>query len=247
MKKFLATFFLFVLSPLWGYADTLVLKNGMRFDSKQIWEQNGEIKCNVKGVVLGFPKKDVLHIERADKQGAGKTDIRSDIQPGGLTSDGAGRTRSALERRKKELEKEYLALSEELDRLSQNKQKDMSAIEIRKHIEDVSGYNKKVAEYEKKRKAYIDDVKAFNDEKQDAKRDSIDPEQFEKILESWVGKPLSDFIGKWGEPDDSFDASDGRRGYLFVVEITPTNMQRIYFTTDASGKIMGYGKTKPGD
>ncbi len=62
MKKLLLTFIILALSPLLSGADTVILKNGMRFESDKIWREGNEIKCFRSGVVIGFPKDDVERI-----------------------------------------------------------------------------------------------------------------------------------------------------------------------------------------
>jgi hypothetical protein len=63
-KEFLALLFVFLLSPSLAVADAIVLKNGNRIEAERVWEENGEYKCDQYGGVIGFPKREVLRIER---------------------------------------------------------------------------------------------------------------------------------------------------------------------------------------
>ena len=45
-------------------ADTVVFKDGSQIDVTKAWEDNGQIKCKIAGVVIGYPKKDVKRIIR---------------------------------------------------------------------------------------------------------------------------------------------------------------------------------------
>jgi len=224
MKKLHIFFCLWALLPFSANADIIILKNGMRFNSKQVWEEKDEIKFYVKGFVVGFPKKDVLRIEKVDSQ-----------------EDNFEITKNGLEQKKKELEKEYEALLQELEKLSQDKKEVKVDIEIRDYNEAVSKYNEKVAEYEKNREAYVTAAKTYNERiEKESIAGSIDKTSFEKMLTSWIGHPITDFIDKWGSPDDTFIAPNGQTVYLFVVEITPSDTRDIYFRTDPSGKIASY-------
>lgn len=236
MKRLYAFFFLGLLFPVFAMADTIVLKNGMRFDSKRVWEENGEIKCMVKGLIVGFPKNDVDHIN--------KTKDAKTHQGSEYTFKA---TRKDLEQTRKELENEYKALLEELDDLSNDKPEKMNGEEIRNHDAAVILYNKKVAEYEKKRKAYIAAVERYHKRIDKPIADgTMDKDSFEKLFASWVGGAITDFIDEWGNPDTTSDAPNNQRAYLFVIEITPSNTRNIYFTTNSSGKIVDYrsGETK---
>jgi hypothetical protein len=63
-KGFLALLFIFLMSPSLAGADAIVLKNGNRIESERVWEEDGEYKCDQYGGVVGFPKQEVLRIER---------------------------------------------------------------------------------------------------------------------------------------------------------------------------------------
>ncbi len=63
-KGFFALLFIFLMSPSLAGADAIVLKNGHRIEAQRVWEEDGEIKCDQYGGVVGFPKGEVLRIER---------------------------------------------------------------------------------------------------------------------------------------------------------------------------------------
>ena len=60
----LLVMFLFLMSPSLAGADAIVLKNGNRIEAQRVWEEDGDIKCNQYGGVVGFPKREVLRIEQ---------------------------------------------------------------------------------------------------------------------------------------------------------------------------------------
>jgi hypothetical protein len=64
MKELFLLLCIFAMSSSLAGADTIVLKNGNRIEAKRVWEENGEIKCDEYGGVVGFPKREVLRIER---------------------------------------------------------------------------------------------------------------------------------------------------------------------------------------
>lgn len=63
-KGFFALLFLFLMSPSLAGADAIVLKNGNRIEAQRVWEEDGDIKCDQYGGVVGFPKREVLRIEQ---------------------------------------------------------------------------------------------------------------------------------------------------------------------------------------
>jgi hypothetical protein len=69
MKKIFGFGFLLLALPLWASADTIVFKDGMRLDSPKVWEQNGEVQCEIGGIVFGYPKADVERIEKGGRGG----------------------------------------------------------------------------------------------------------------------------------------------------------------------------------
>lgn len=56
--------FIFLMSPSLAGADAIVLKNGNRIEAQRVWEEDGDIKCDQYGGVVGFPKREVLRIEQ---------------------------------------------------------------------------------------------------------------------------------------------------------------------------------------
>jgi len=63
-KGFLALLFIVLMSPSLAGADAIILKNGNRIEAERVWEEDGEYKCDQYGGVVGFPKREVLRIER---------------------------------------------------------------------------------------------------------------------------------------------------------------------------------------
>jgi hypothetical protein len=63
-KGFFALLFVYLMSPSPAGADAIVLKNGNRIEAQRVWEEDGEIKCDQYGGVVGFPKQQVLRIEQ---------------------------------------------------------------------------------------------------------------------------------------------------------------------------------------
>jgi hypothetical protein len=71
-KGFFALLFLFLMSPSPAGADAIILKNGNRIEAQKVWEEDGDVKCDQYGGVVGFPKQEVLCIEQ--QQGDKKPD-----------------------------------------------------------------------------------------------------------------------------------------------------------------------------
>ena len=63
-KALFAVLFIFLMSPSLVGADAIVLKNGNRIEAQRVWEEDGDIKCDQYGGVVGFPKREVLRIEQ---------------------------------------------------------------------------------------------------------------------------------------------------------------------------------------
>jgi hypothetical protein len=63
-RGFFALLLIFLMSPSLVGADAIVLKNGNRIEAERVWEEDGDIKCDQYGGVVGFPKGEVLRIER---------------------------------------------------------------------------------------------------------------------------------------------------------------------------------------
>jgi hypothetical protein len=62
-KGFLSLLFIFGMFPSLAGADAIVLKNGNRIEAQKVWEEDGYIKCDRYGGVVGFPKREVLRTE----------------------------------------------------------------------------------------------------------------------------------------------------------------------------------------
>jgi hypothetical protein len=73
-KAFFALLLIFLIFPSLAGADAIVLKNGNRIEAQRVWEEDGDIKCDQYGGIVGFPKREVLRIEQ--QQG--------DEEPGGI-------------------------------------------------------------------------------------------------------------------------------------------------------------------
>ncbi|MFH2219321.1 MAG: hypothetical protein ABII68_06650 [Pseudomonadota bacterium] len=92
-----------------------------------------------------------------------------------------------------------------------------------------------------KRKAFDAEAPAGAVEKEKARTGKpFDREKFSKMLESFNGRPVTEFIDKWGYPDTVFRIQDGTFEYLFVIEVDPSCAQDVYFKTDPVGKIVGF-------
>ena len=63
-KGLFALLFIFLMSPSLAGADAIVLRNGNRIEAQRVWEEDGDIKCDQYGSVVGFPKREVLRIEQ---------------------------------------------------------------------------------------------------------------------------------------------------------------------------------------
>jgi hypothetical protein len=63
-KGVFVVLFIFFMFPSLAVADVIVLKNGNRIEAQRVWEEGGEIKCDQYRGVVGFPKREVLRIER---------------------------------------------------------------------------------------------------------------------------------------------------------------------------------------
>ena len=62
MKKTFILALILAAFPLQAGADTIIFKDGMRIEALRVWKSNGEIKCEIGGVVFGYPKSDVARI-----------------------------------------------------------------------------------------------------------------------------------------------------------------------------------------
>ena len=64
MKKILILFIFIILIPVFSIADTIFFKSGMRMDVKKVWEEDGQIKFEMYGSVVSYPKEDIEKIEK---------------------------------------------------------------------------------------------------------------------------------------------------------------------------------------
>ncbi len=55
-------------------ADTIHFKNGTRLDVPSAWEENGEVRCELYGRVVGYPLADVLRVDRQQNIGKDQSD-----------------------------------------------------------------------------------------------------------------------------------------------------------------------------
>lgn len=77
-KLFFFFFIILVIFPIHGTADTIFFKNGMRLDVSEVWEENGQIKCKLYGTVVGYPKENILKVEKNELKKTESDDIKSD-------------------------------------------------------------------------------------------------------------------------------------------------------------------------
>ena len=237
INKLLLTLLLLILFPPFSAADTVVLKNGMKFNSERIWEENGEIKCYVNGLVVGFPKEDVQRIAKASPEAV---EMPASVNAENIKYD-LITSKKHLDRKKKELDLEYQALMQEVKQLANEKKQSTSSKATITLNEKILRHNQKAKEYESKKKAFDMEVKAYQREvEEESSRQLIDEEKFTEILRAWVTNPVDDFINKWGVPDQIINMPDGRRRYLFMVEITPVLTRQIIFDTNPSGVIVEF-------
>ena len=69
MKKTLSLVLLLAAISLPAVADTIIFKDGMRVDAPKVWKSNGEVKCEIGGIVFGYPKSDVARIVKGSDGG----------------------------------------------------------------------------------------------------------------------------------------------------------------------------------
>jgi len=262
MKKLLLILLAAVLFPLIASADTIVLKNGMRFESEKVWEEDDEIKCYRDGLVVGFPKDDVERIEKTSSEAmepkAPSTAQRAehdneegqirDEQKGAvaiLTPPAEQRSELNIDANKQrftqiqqELNLEYQTLRKEHEQLETTQKALKPSSKTINFDESVLRYNQKVKLYEGKRKTFNNDIEAYKAqiEKESHNRLS-DNEKFTIFIGSWQNRPMDDFIDQWGYPNQIIHMPDGSRQYLFVIEITPLFSREILFITNSSGEI----------
>jgi len=64
MRKLYFIVILLVCLPALAGADTIVFMDGSRIDVPKAREENGEIKCKMGGVIIGYPQQEVKRIIR---------------------------------------------------------------------------------------------------------------------------------------------------------------------------------------
>jgi hypothetical protein len=64
MKKTLILSLILLAFALPAAADTIIFKDGMRVEAPHVWEENKEVRCEIGGIVFGYPKADVERIEK---------------------------------------------------------------------------------------------------------------------------------------------------------------------------------------
>ena len=72
MKKTLILSMILLAFYLPAAADTIIFKDGMRVDASRIWVEKKEVRCEIGGIVFGYPKADVERIEKG-RSGVKKT------------------------------------------------------------------------------------------------------------------------------------------------------------------------------
>jgi len=56
------------LSPSRVHSDTIFFTNGTRLDVKKAWKENGLVKCELYGSVVGYPLRDVERVESSNDE-----------------------------------------------------------------------------------------------------------------------------------------------------------------------------------
>ncbi len=81
MKKLLLIFFLIAEFPFHVSADTIFFKNGSKTVCREkAWEEKGKVMCEFYGTVVAYPLKDVLRIEKNQKNGINNNAENTDKQ-----------------------------------------------------------------------------------------------------------------------------------------------------------------------
>ena len=58
MKKiFILSLFLLTFSLI-ASADTIIFKDGKRLETSRAWVENDQVKCDIVGIVIDYPKKE---------------------------------------------------------------------------------------------------------------------------------------------------------------------------------------------
>jgi len=265
MKKLLLTFLILALSPLLSGADTVILKNGMRFESNKIWQEGNEIKCFRSGVVVGFSKDDVERIvktppeapeitvpaaEQMTDYDADKYKSKNEQKETVVTAPAIAAKSSEFnfdeikkrfERIQKELDLAYQTMLKEFEQLETDQKRLKPGTATNKYNERVLIYHQNLKEYERKRKAFNNEVEVYKirAEKESGKR-LFDDENFAMLLKGWLHSPVDAFIDLWGYADEIIKISEDNRQYLFVIEVTPSLTRNILFLTNPAGIIVDF-------
>lgn len=228
MKKVLLIFLIVFLSPLLSGADTVILKNGMRFEADKIWQEGNEIKCFRNGIVIGFSKDDVERIDRTANQMPQAEPPHNEIK-------------KRFKRIQKELDLAYQTLLKEFEQLETEKKRLKPATTTIKYNERVLRYYQNLKDYERKRKAFNNEVEVYKTRaEKESYKQLFDDENFSMLLKGWLNSPVDNFIDLWGYADKIIKISDGNRQYLFVIEVTPFFTRKILFLTNPAGKIIEF-------
>jgi len=265
MKKLLLTFLILALSPSLSGADTVILKNGMRFESDKIWQEGNEIKCYRSGIVIGFAKDDVEQIvktppeaaeiaipaaeQRADydaDKNKSKNEQKETVETAPAVAAKSpefnfDEIKNRFERIQKELDLAYQTMLKEFEQLETDKKRLKPGTATNKDNERVLIYHQNLKEYERKRKAFNNEVEVYKirAEKESYKQ-LFDDENFAMMLKGWLNRPVDDFVDLWGYTDEIIKISDSNRQYLFVIEVTPSFTRKILFLTNPAGKIIDF-------
>lgn len=265
MKKLLLIFLILVLSPLLSDADTVILKNGMRFESDKIWQEGNEIKCYRNGIVIGFLKDDVERIVQTTPAAAdiavpaakqikdydADKNKRENEQKETIETAPAivakspqfnfNEIKKRFERIQKELNLAYQTLLKEFEQLETEKNRLRPGTTTIKYNEGVLRYYQNLKAYERKRKAFNNEVEAYKAQVEKENYNQVfDDKKFSMILKRWLNGPVDDFIDRWGYPDQIIKMPDGGRQYLFNVEIMSLVIRKIVLETDPSGEIIEF-------
>ena len=228
MKKLLITFLILALSPLLSGADTVILKNGMRFESDKIWQEGNEIKCYRSGIVIGFSKDDVERIVKTPPEAA-------------EIAVPAAEQMTDYERIQKELDLAYQTMLKEFEQLERDKKRLKPGTATIKYNERVLRYHQNLKDYEHKRKAFNNEVEVYKIRaEQESYKQLFDDENFAMMLKGWLNRPVDDFVDLWGYADEIIKISDSNKQYLFVIEVTPSFTRKILFLTNPAGKIIDF-------
>lgn len=110
MKNTLVLSLILLVFSLSASADTIIFRDGMRIDAPNVWEENGEVKCEISGIVFGYPKADVVRIDKG-RNGAKKETVipEREASINGETKTAPQKAASNLKKKKAVTAKEILA------------------------------------------------------------------------------------------------------------------------------------------